>query len=179
MKNIIKYFLISVFILSAYFAFAQNDTIKTKGVRFGVDISQLMVHVVAPNRIGIGAALDYEFKSNFMAVVEGGWLNYNIIDTAAYNYQLNGIYALVGMDYNFFKDEIRVKDDIIFVGFRYGFSQFQHQTDNIVINNYWGTHNGSFEEQRLAAHWFELVFGMKAELFFAKKFFIGWTLRAK
>jgi len=156
-----------------------QDKIQTRNsLGIGIDLSPLIITAFEPERVGFGVSLDYKFEKNFFAVIEGGLLNYNIKHTA-YNYKLNGIYALAGVDYNVLKDEIRVDNDILFVGLRYGFSSFQHETENITMGNYWGNFVGSFENQQLYAHWVEMTGGLKAELFFAKNIFIGWTLRAK
>lgn len=178
MMRIIEYFLINVFILSNFFAYSQNDIKKTKGIRLGVDISQLVVHLVESEKIGISGEVDYEFKHDLFAVVEGGWLDYKM-DHTSYNYRLNGIYGLAGIDYNFLKEDNRVDNNILFIGLRYGASSFQHETENITITNYWGTYSASYENQQLFGQWIEIVSGLKAELFFAKNVFIGWTLRTK
>lgn len=178
MKIMLKYFLNSTLLIITIAGNAQNKASGTKGLRLGVDFSQLIVNLFEPERIGIGGELDYEFKRDLFAVVEGGWLDYKI-KHVDYNYQLIGIYGLAGIDYNFLKEENRVDNDILFVGLRYGASSFQQNTDNITIINYWGTYTTSFENQQLFGQWVEIVGGLKSELFFAKNVFIGWTLRAK
>jgi len=67
--------------------------------------------------------------------------------------------------------------DLVFIGARYGYSLFNQQTDGIGYTNYWGTITSSVPLRTMNAHWAELVFGMKGELF--SNFFLGWTLRAK
>jgi len=178
MNTKLKYLLSSFLLIIAISSHAQQDTGFVKGLRLSVDLSPIVIMGFEPERKGIGAAIDFEFKENLFAVIEGGWLDYNS-NHSAYNYQLNGVYGLLGVDYNFLKQESRVDDDIFFIGFRYGASQFQHQTDNITYTNYWGTYEGAYEQEQLFGQWAEITFGFKAELYFAKNVFIGWTIRSK
>ena len=173
-----RYFLSSLLLIIVITCRAQDQNSTNQSIRFGIDLSPVVLLALDPGRIGVDASLDYEFKPNYFAVAEGGWLNYDM-ENIGYNYMSKGVYGLVGLDYNFLKDEIRVDNDIVFVGFRYGLSNFQQQADSILFDNYWGTYYTSLENQRIGGQWFELVFGLKVELFFAKNFFIGLTLRAK
>lgn len=178
MKSIIRYLLSSFLLFIVVTGNAQEDNSLKKGLRIGIDLSPIVLMGFDPGRVGVAIAMDYEFKKNFFGVIEGGWLDYKI-DHPEYNYQLNGIYALVGTDYNFLKQESRVDHDIFFVGIRYGASSFQQQTDNITYTNYWGTFEDTYESQHLFGQWAEITGGLKVELYFAKNVFIGWTLRAK
>ncbi|OQX97376.1 MAG: hypothetical protein B6I20_12750 [Bacteroidetes bacterium 4572_117] len=174
----LRYFLSSILILATTFIYAQDNIEKTKGIRFGFDVSPLVVRLFEPERSGLGVSIDFEFKTDYFGVIEGGLLNYGL-EQKNFNYQSSGYYGLFGLDYNLLKAEKSVDNNILFAGFRYGISSFQQNIDNIVINNYWGTYNAELGQQQITGSWFELLGGIKAEVFFAKNFFIGWTLRAK
>ncbi|MEN8120999.1 MAG: DUF6048 family protein [Bacteroidota bacterium] len=178
MKSILKYLLNSLLLSIAIIGNAQENSSIKKSLRVSIDLSPIVIMGFDPGRVGVATSVDYEFKKNFFAVLEGGWLNYNI-DHPEYDYQINGFYALVGADYNVLKKAIRVENDIMFVGLRYGASSFNQKVENITINNYWGTYVGDIEDQQLFGQWAEITGGLKAELFFAKNIFIGWTLRTK
>ncbi len=174
----LKYFLSSILFFVALSSMAQDTNRVHKGLRISIDLSPVVIMGFEPERVGIGASIDYEFKKNFFAVIEGGWLDYNS-NHEAFNYKLDGLYAIAGADYSFLKPESRIDNDIFFVGLRYGFSSFQHQTDNISYTNYWGTYEDAYESEQLTGQWVEITFGLKAELYFAKNVFIGWTIRSK
>lgn len=178
MRIMSKYILSSLLLIIVITGKAQDQSTTNQGIRFGIDLSPIIVLAFEPERTGIGVSIDYEFKPNLFAVVEAGWLDYHP-EHEAYSYQINGFYSLVGIDYNVLKKAIRVENDILFVGLRYGASSFNQKVEDITISNYWGTYVGDSENQQLFGQWAEITGGLKAELFFAKNVFIGWTLRAK
>ncbi len=173
-----RYFLSSLLIIIVIAGRAQDQNSTDQGIRLSIDLSPVILLAFDPERVGIGASLDYEFKPNIFAVVEGGWLDYHP-DHQSYSYQISGFYTLVGADYNVLKNENRIKNDILFIGLRYGASSFNQKVDNITISNYWGNYVGNFENEQLFGQWAEITGGIKAELYFAKNVFVGWTLRAK
>ncbi len=173
-----RYFLSSLLIIIVIAGRAQDQNSTDQGIRLSIDLSPVILLAFDPERVGIGASLDYEFKPNIFAVVEGGLLDYHP-DHQSYNYQISGFYTLVGADYNVLKNENRIKNDILFIGLRYGASSFNQKVDNITISNYWGNYVGNFENEQLFGQWAEITGGIKAELYFAKNVFLGWTLRAK
>ena len=82
---------------------------------------------------------------------------------------------MVGADLNLYARKKRIHDDILFIGLRYGYSNFNH---NIDASNYTGNLIESGTEN-LSAHWAEFVTGGKAELWFLKNVFVGLTLRTR
>ena len=157
---------------------AQEKVNTKRGLRIGVDLTPMVLKAFEPESGGLGISLDYEFIKDFFATIEGGYLNYNS-NHSDYKYTINGNYALVGFDYNVFRQELKVDNDIFFVGIRYGFSKFEQQAENFTLTNYWGTYTGNYDKQQLSGQWVELTGGLKAELYFAKNVFIGWTVRSK
>ena len=121
---------------------------------------------------------DYHYKPEIYLAMDAGYFKAEL-DRNNLDYFTNGLYFSFGADKNLMKAELAGDLDIAFAGLRYGFSVFKHSSDSIFIDNYWGDYNGSLEQRSLYAHWIEAVGGMKAELFFAKNFFIGWTFRFK
>jgi hypothetical protein len=119
---------------------------------------------------------DYPYKGNFFPTVEFGYQNVNDLKDA-FHYTNKGAYGRIGVDVNINKFESLSDNDLVFVGFRYGFSSFSHETPAAHYTNYWGTLQSAFPKKNLGAHWGELVFGLKGELL--PNIFFGWSVRAK
>lgn len=161
-----------------------QDTIRypinaMKGIRLGVDISKPFLPLIYHNeRIGFEAAADRHVKGNFFAVAEAGWLRVNL-DRDAYHYKSNGVYAKIGTDYNLLKSRRPFSNDLVYAGFRYGFSLFNEEADNITIPGYyWPDVPGqSIPRHTMTAHWIEMLLGVKAEVL--KNFYVGLTFRFK
>ena len=149
---------------------------RTKGVRIGYDISRLAVKILENERTAFELSVDYELKPNFYLAAEGGAQKYLLTDSL-YHYTSKGFYARFGIDFNMLKNRAENQYEMVFVGLRYGYSNLDHSTDNILIGeNYWG--QGDMTQlgtTTIQAHWIEAAVGVKAELF--KNIFIGWSVR--
>jgi len=99
------------------------------------------------------------------------------IKTPNVNYSGQGSYSRFGMDYNFLQAENKNDKNILYVGARYGFALASQQVNNYRIDSYWGPTTGSYGNQTFFAHWGEIVFGMKGEVF--HNFYMGWSIRCK
>ncbi len=154
----------------------QTTVPESSGLRIGVDFAKYVYQIVEPNITGFEASLDYEIKRNYFLTVEGGYER-ALPQSDLYNYELTGAYGRVGLDYNILKK--RADNDIVFLGLRYGLSNYTQSAREIQINSYWGSSILAVPTENLTAHWAEAVIGMKVELFFAKNLFIGWTLRGR
>ena len=167
-------------IISSITVFSQtqkDDVWRYEGPRVGLDLSRLMLNSMQSGKTkGWEIQADMPYKGNLFPTFEMG--SQSMDDRhEVFHYKNNGSYARVGMDMNLGKFESLKDQDFAFVGFRYGYSMFNQQTDSIGISNYWGTINSSLPRRMMNAHWGELVFGMKGEIF--PNFFFGWSLRAK
>jgi len=178
MTKILVSTLILLFI-SNFQGFSQKkaEVWRYEGPRIGMDLSRfLMPYMQAGKRNGWEIQADVPYKGNWFPTFEFGmqWFD---DQRDGFRYKNNGTYARLGVDMNIVKFESLKDHDIVFIGARYGYSLFNQETDNISYSNYWGTLNTSVPSRTMNAHWAELVFGMKGELF--SNFFLGWTLRAK
>ncbi len=177
-KRISRYILSSVFILCTLSTMSQGserEPLTTKGLRIGVDASYLLVHQLLPERTGWEVTGDYQWKRNWFAATEFGAEQVHV-DRSNFKYDLQGGYFKLGFDYDVLKSEFT--DDIVTVGLRYGVSRYKHRAADITIENYWGPIQESIREESFNGNWVELVLGMKAELFFMKNVFIGWSIRS-
>lgn len=178
MTKTLQYILI-LLLISPITCFPQTktDEWRYEGPRLGIDLSRFLLPYFGPgNRHGWEVQGDIPYKGSYFPTLELGmqWLDNK---ENGYHYLNNGAYARVGVDMNIVKFESLKDHDIVFVGIRYGYSHFYQEANEIIYSNYWGTTNTSVQRQSLNAHWAEIVFGMKGEIF--SNFFLGWSLRAK
>ena len=176
-------FIISLLLLS--FCCRGQDTIRypinaMKGVRIGVDVSKFALPLLYGNeRVGFETVVDMHVKGNFFAVAEAGWLLVHLENDTAYNYKSNGFYTRVGTDYNLLKSRRPFSNDLVYAGFRYGFSIFSYEADNITVPEYYWPGDGGHRIYRntVSAQWVEFLFGIKAEVL--RHLYVGLTFRAK
>jgi hypothetical protein len=154
-----------------------QDTLRTYGPRFGLDLARFAFILADPSEIGAEASVDFEIFRNLYPVIE---LGYNSISESEelFKYSAAGIYGRAGFDYNFLNLKDRSQHHSFTVGARYGISLFSHKAEDIYIQNpYWGDFVSNTYEKDLKGHWVELVGGIKAEL--VPNLFMGWSLRYK
>ena len=172
----------SIFIfllISPLWGFGQKnpDVWRYEGPRFGIDVSRFMMPFIqSATKGGFEIQADYPYKGNWFPTVEAGYQS--VDDTKdTFHYTNKGTYARIGFDLNINKFESLTDNDLVFVGFRYGFSLFAQETLASTYTNFWETTQNAFPKKFMSAHWGELLFGLKGEL--VKNFFFGWTVRAK
>jgi hypothetical protein len=157
----------------------KSQEVRIKGLRIGYDLSRPAIQYVETGRKCFEFSGDFELKQNYYITAEYGQQQVNLIKTT-YDYSSDGFYARVGLDYNFSKKKAEVDHyEMVFGGLRYGYSNYSHLAENIIIEeNYWGTQMyGAVEANNLSAHWFEVVAGIRGELF--RNFFMGWSFRGR
>ena len=150
---------------------------RYEGPRIGIDLSRFLVSSIHKEiKSAIEFQFDYPYKGNFFPTLELGYQQVNDLKDT-YHYLNKGPYGRIGIDLNINMFESLTDNDLVFVGARYGFSRFAHETEMASYTNYWETLQTSFPSTHLNAHWAELVFGLKGELL--PNFFFGWSVRAK
>lgn len=154
-----------------------QDTLRTFGPRFGIDLSRFAYYFTYPAEIGAEISMDFEVYKNIYPIVELGYSSMSETEEQ-FDYASGGSYARVGAEYNLLSSKDRSIHHSITLGFRYGISVFTHRAENMAIrSDYWGDLMVDFHEANLTGHWGELVGGMKAEV--APNFFLGWLVRYK
>ena len=166
-------------LISSFSALPQGKTPvwRYEGPRVGLDMSRFLVpYLQKGKRNGWEVQADVPYKGNWFPTLELGmqWFD---DQRDGFHYKNNGTYARIGLDMNIVKFESLKDHDFVFVGMRYGYSLFNQETTEISNSNYWGSITSTVPRRTMNAHWTELVFGMKGELF--TNFFLGWSLRAK
>ena len=97
---------------------------------------------------------------------------------ADYDYNSNGTFLRVGIDYDILNVGKWQDNDNIFLGLRYGYSWQSHSSDKIVVvDSYWGDLNTSIGSTSVNSHWVETLFGLRSEMF--PNFYMGWSVRAR
>jgi hypothetical protein len=166
-------------LISNFQGFSQKKAVEWRyeGPRIGIDLSRFLVpYMQKGKRNGWEIQADVPYKGNYFPTFELGMQSFDD-KRDGFHYKNSGTYARLGVDMNIVKFESLKDHDLVFIGARYGYSAFNQETDSLSYSNYWGTVNSSVPLRTMNAHWAELVFGMKGELF--SNFFLGWTLRAK
>jgi hypothetical protein len=142
-----------------------------------MDVSGLIRNYFEPQRLESGLTLDYEADTSFYTVVEGGML---ITDRneETHHYKSNGYYCKVGFDRNLLEPKPSTLYDMLYYGFRFGVSKFEHRADDIIISDdYWGNRDEKLAGKTLQAFWVEGVFGVNTEVF--RNVFLGWSFRGQ
>lgn len=179
MKSISGYIFSSLLLLCLAPNILSQDTLRTYGPRFGVDLAPLVGYFSDPKVIGAAASVDLEIFPNLYPIFELGFSSVtDSIDVDNVAYASGGGFARLGIDYNLLNVGDRSSHHAITAGFRYGSAIFKHSAENVTVySDYWGDYHIDFYENNLNAHWIELVGGITAEV--ASNFFLGWTLRYK
>ena len=178
MPKTLQFILILLFI-SPVLSFSQTSTDgwRYEGPRVGIDLSRFLLPAFqSGSRNGWEIQGDIPYKGNWFPTVELGMQWFDDKEST-FHYLSNGAYGRIGVDLNITKFESLKDNDILFVGFRYGYSQFNEEVKEVTYSNYWGSLNESFPQRPISAHWVELVFGMKGEIY--HNLFLGWSLRGK
>ncbi|WP_298902802.1 DUF6048 family protein [uncultured Psychroserpens sp.] len=149
-----------------------SDTLVYKqkyGLRLGGDIGKLIRAAVDDDYSGFEINGDYRLTKKLYIAGELGTeertIKNEFLDVTA-----KGSYFKAGVDYNTYKNWLDMQN-MIYTGFRVGFSSFSQTTNSITIyntNQYWeapATIDTPSEVDGLTAIWAELVIGLKAELF--------------
>jgi hypothetical protein len=158
-------------------AVAQEGRIK--GVRIGYDLSRPALNYFEPARKCFEVSADFEVKQNYYATMEYGQQQVSLIEPG-FSYSSDGYYGRIGLDYNFSKKKMEVDHyEMVFGGLRYGFANYSQLAEDIILaENYWGIQTISeMQSNDVSAHWFEVVAGIRGELF--KNFFMGWSFRGR
>ena len=154
--------------------FAQTDSIPVKkeryGLRVGADVYRFARSFYDHDYRGVELAGDFRISRNYYIAAEIGTENAFITDERV-NFTTKGSYVRAGIDINMYENWLDM-ENLIYMGFRYGFSAFSHELDSYRIIQpippYLGDAPLVMSDRvfnDLTAHWLELVIGVKAELF--------------
>ncbi|MXN90550.1 hypothetical protein GR160_04875 [Flavobacterium sp. Sd200] len=160
------------------------------GIRVGLDLYRLSRSFYEDGFRGIEVVADYRLTKKWYAAAELGNVKFTVDDTQL-NFTTNGSYLKVGFDHNVYENWLDM-ENMIYVGFRYGFASFSQNLNSYKIYQNSAlddiddttTPTNYFDEvtvytdrnySGLTAHWVELIGGVKAKLF--NNLFLGFSVR--
>lgn len=145
------------------------DTIQHKesyGIRVGFDISRPLIQTLQKEDLGFEITGDYRVAKNWYAAVEIGYESEPGLEDFI-DFHTQGSYAKIGFNYNAYENVQGINNEV-YVGMRYGFSQFQQELNAYTVidysdylSNFTATPGTVFSS--LSAHWAELHIGLKVE----------------
>ena len=181
--RILLLFLIPVTIFSQE-NIVSTDSVNQKqkyGLRIGFDINKLVNSSINSNYDGFELNADYRISNKLYIASEIGFID-NTEDEEYLNFTTKGTYIKSGIDYNMYTNWLDMQN-MIFAGFRIGYSDFDQTINNYTIydtnNQIWGQSfiNTPIKNEDLSSLWVELIIGVKAEIF--NNLFLGFNLEVK
>ena len=155
----------------------EDNFVRMDGIRVGFDLSRPLQHFwVAGDRYGSELSFDMELIPNLFPVLETGWEKMKITQDYL-NYESQGSYTRLGVNYNFLSADHKKDRDIIYIGLRYAFNFASQKVNSYKIENYWGATTNQFPKQKFNAQWAEILLGITGEVL--PNLFMGWTIRGK
>jgi hypothetical protein len=183
----LKYY-ISIILVFNFFinSFSQTETdsisIKNKfGLRAGVDLSKLLNSAFNDDYEGFEVNADLRILKNIYISAEIG-TEKKIISNDYLNTEAKGNYLKAGGDYNMYTNWLGM-DNLIYSGFRIGFSNFSQTINSYTIydvnNQPWGqaTYYNPIVSDNLNALWMEFIVGIKTQIL--NNLFLGFNIQLK
>lgn len=161
-----------------------NDSIKIQqkyGLRLGVDTGKLLRTFLDDEYSGFEIVADYRLTKKLYIAGEIGTEEKTDV-TEFLNSTAKGSYFKGGIDYNMYQNWLNM-DNMVYSGFRVAASTFSQTINSYSIystNQYWAPQqslNNEIELDGLTALWFEIILGIKAELF--NNLYLGLNVQLK
>lgn len=192
MKKRQTYLFIISLIIPSSMVFSQaeselNDSLTIKDkilninkIRLGFDVFKPIKSSSDGDNLNYEIVGDLQITENLYLAAEYG-LTDRLIEDENINFNSNGSFLRFGFDYNMFKNWVGM-DNSIFLGLRYGSSNFSNKIEsynirnsdayfsNFVDNNY-----QTIDHSNLTGNWLEIVAGVKVETF--NNVYLGFSLR--
>ncbi len=186
-NHMLKYY-ISIILAFNFFisSFSQTETdsisIKNKfGLRAGVDLSKILNSAFNDDYEGFEINADLRILKNIYISAEIG-TEKKIISNDYLNTEAKGNYLKAGGDYNMYTNWLGM-DNLIYSGFRIGFSNFSQTINSYTIydinNQPWGqaTYYNPIVNDNLNALWMEFIVGIKTQVL--NNLFLGFNIQLK
>jgi len=177
-----KYLLSSALLLLVLSAQAQDnkkeyDSLRKiqmpTGIRIGTDLIAIGKTLFDNPLAGWEINADVDFGRYYLALDYGSWSRKDSLENGYY--ENDGRYLRVGVDINFLlKDPDR---NMVFLGFRYGRSNFTEQLSYETTLNDFGTIQTEASNPNARAGWVEMTTGLRVKIW--KPIWMGFTGRMK
>ena len=157
-----------------------NKILNINKIRIGIDVVKLIKSSSDGDNLNYEIVGDLQITENLYLAAEYGLID-RFIEDENINFISDGNFLRFGFDYNMFNNWVGM-DNAIFVGLRYGSSNFSSKVEsynvrnsdayfsNFVENNY-----ETINHSNLSGSWLEIVTGVKVETF--KNVYLGFSLR--
>lgn len=145
---------------------------KFEGARIGLDVARLLGMAVNPDGRYFELNSDFDF-GRYLLSADWGLGRQNRFEEGL-DYRSSGTYIRIGPDVNLIPGS--EDNNVIFVGARYGWGNFEEQLTTTYQHVDWGTFPVN-SERRTSARWFEAVAGLKARVL--DNLYLGYTMHLK
>tara|TARA_A100001015_G_scaffold285199_1_gene352465 strand:+ start:669 stop:1391 length:723 start_codon:yes stop_codon:yes gene_type:complete len=157
-----------------------NKILNINKIRIGIDVYKLIKSSSDGDNLNYEIVGDLQITENLYLAAEYGLID-RFIEDENINFIADGNFLRFGFDYNMFNNWVGM-DNAIFLGLRYGSSNFSSKIEsydirnsdayfsNFVENNY-----ETINHSNLSGSWLEIVAGVKVETF--KNVYLGFSLR--
>ncbi|MCB2194245.1 MAG: hypothetical protein KQH79_00200 [Bacteroidetes bacterium] len=147
-----------------------KEPLVFKGVKLGVNVGRFSDYLFKPERFSYEGSVDFNLSHKFFGVIEAGYSEI-ALEEENYNYNSEGYFYKVGMDYNMLKKH---PTDYLGMGFRLGRADFSHSANNVLIDDqHWNAETLTIDSKSYNTYWLEVSFGIKGELL--KNVYFGWS----
>ena len=157
-----------------------NKILNINKIRIGIDVYKPIKSSSEGDNLNYEIVGDLQITKNLYLAAEYGLID-RLIEDENINFISDGNFLRFGFDYNMFNNWVGM-DNAIFLGLRYGSSNFSSKIEsynirnsdayfsNIVENNY-----EAINHSNLNGSWLEIVTGVKVETF--NNVYLGFSLR--
>lgn len=170
------------------------DTIPFfNGASIGIDVFGVGSKLFGGDFLSSEISLVANLKNKFLPTLELGFGGTDSWNETGIHYKSSAPYFRIGVDYNTMSKK-KEKNSYLFVGLRYGMSSFKYDVRSLPLDDpiwggsvgnpsledgIWGGGSLPFDHSGMKAtvHWFELVAGIKVQIY--KSFSMGWAIRMK
>tara|TARA_Y100000591_G_scaffold45772_1_gene34294 strand:- start:117 stop:839 length:723 start_codon:yes stop_codon:yes gene_type:complete len=190
-KKLIFSFIISLIMpISMVFSQTENESndsltssdkiLNINKIRFGFDVFKPVKSSSEGDNLNYEIVGDLQITDRLYLAAEYGLID-RLIEDENINFISDGNFFRIGFDYNMFNNWVGM-DNAIFIGLRYGSSNFSNKIEsynirnsdgyfsNLVENNY-----ETINHENLTGSWLEIVAGVKVETF--NNVYLGFSLR--
>lgn len=145
------------------------------GTSIGLDVYGIGSKLFGSDFISSEVSVDVNLKYKIYPVIELGYGTTNTTNDEGLHYKSSAPFARIGFNYNTMSK--KKSDSYLFVGLRYGFTSFKYDVNApALVDGIWpGEIPFSYTGEKSNAQWFEVVMGVRAQVF--KSFQMGWALR--
>lgn len=185
-NHMLKSYISLLIVLTCSFSFAtnnkqQNDTLNKFGIRAGIDIQKIIRSATNKEYNGLSINADIRIKKLLYISSEIG-NEEKMTNTDYIRSTSKGNYIKVGTKFKLNKN-LKGNQNLTYSGANLGYSSFNQTINSYTIynenNSIWGisTINNPLYSPDLNALWFELIFGLKTEIF--NNLFLGLEIQLK